>query len=216
MSTVESALLQEVSYRNNHYKPCVEIKNFIHHISCQHYWGREMETVLLVRRALDELTNESALRLSVAITEEAQMNREPSKVMKENYTAYNSLVGGNAHRMLAVSIITGENIDISEQGFIPLKGNKLHPVRGASNRIYVGLREDADVQFVSIYHQLQNLVCAVADRVQFYVKYNPEEEKYWLVGRPMDQVKAKKADPNYAEADVYQVMIMLQIPPERE
>ena len=208
--------MQEVSYRNNHYKPCVATQNFIEHISYDHYGLVEMDTVRLIRRAIDELTNDSSLRLSVAITEEARASSEPGKVMKESYTAFNSLLGGNAHRMLAVMVTTGENIDVKEQGFIVLKGNKLHPVKRAADRVYMGLREDAQIQFVSIYHQLQNLVCSVNGRLQFYVKYLPEEEKYWLVGRPYDQVQAKKADPKYDEPDSFQVMIMLQIPPEKQ
>lgn len=201
---------QEFTYRASNYTPQAPIAGFVNFLSKHYYEERDEAIVEVIRRAMAEFTNDAQVRMNLSVFSNQQIVSGKT-VMNEQYTAMTSA----AEKMFSVCIVSAD--EISADAFEPTTAS-LHPVHRACERYYFG---DTDVslengagpslnvetntiQFVSIYHQLQNLVRTLSDKLKFFFNYDREKEVYYLLGRPIDQAADEK--------DRFQVLIRLNIP----
>lgn len=208
MSQKTIAPEQEFIYRTNSYTPQAPIAGFVNFLSKQYYSEQDEATVEVIRRAMGEFTNDAQLcmRMSVFSNKQEGVGRV---LMNEQYLASTNI----GVKMFSVSLVSGDDLHFPD--FQPMAKASLHPVKKAAERQYVCLGSDMNhphIQFASVYHQLQNLVCSLSDKLSFYVNYNSAREEYFLLGRPLDQVNYKYAEGEAKQDDRFQVLIRLHIP----
>lgn len=182
---------QEFTYRASNYTPQAPIAGFVNFLSKHYYEERDEATVEVIRRSMAEFTNDAQLRMNLSVFSNEQVVSGKT-VMNEQYTAMTS----NAQKMFSVCIVSAD--EISTESFTACPSASLHPVKHASERYY------DSIQFVSIYHQLQNMVRTLSDKLKFYFNYDQDKEVYYLLGRPLNQAEGEK--------DRFQVLIRLNIP----
>lgn len=208
---------QAFSYKVNQFTPEAPVVGFISHLAKRHYAAQDEKTLEVIRRNIGEFTNDNQVRINANIFTAKARNGSGDLVMNEQYVARS--LGGD--RMFSITMLSADEIEIPE--FDELPQASLHVVKKADKRFYVGeatdIKRDGEgltvevesVQFVSIHHQLQNLVRSLSDKCTFYVHYNQKKEQYFLFARPSDQVAIEKAGGNQG-SDRFQVLIVLNIP----
>lgn len=187
----KSTIEQEFTYRTNRYTPQAPIAGFVNFLSKHFYTEKDEVVVEVVRRSMAEFTNDENLRMAVSVFSNKQVTNE-KVVMNEQYSA----LAANGEKMFSVCLVSAD--EIGKESFSPMVTGGLHPVKRASDRFY------DTIQFVSVYHQLQNLVRTLSDKLRFYFSYDSEKEVYFVMGRPLDQESNEK--------DRFQVLIRLNIP----
>lgn len=201
---------QEFTYRTTNYVPQAPVAKFVDFLSKQYYEEKDNETMELIRRAVGEFTNDSQVGIMASVFSHKRQKDEKA-LMNEQYVAYTSA----GERMFSVSMISGDDLDLKDFRKMPI--HNLHLVKRASERAYlythsiksldgVSLEVDVgEIQFVSIYHQLRNLVGSLSSRCSFFAQYDPHQENYCILGRPLDQDQKSQ--------DRFQILIILHIPP---
>lgn len=204
--TIEPTV-EHFEYKTTNYKPRAEVKNFIEFAASKHYSEQDQATMALVRRTVDEMGNDPAIRFSMSITDESDADIQPAHAFKETYTAYNSLLDTRSHRIVSIMVVAGTVISgfSVKDSFTEIKANTcICNVAHPHLRSYRGSQVDSRVQFTSIEHQVQLLVSTLSDRVRFYRREDYTTGRLYLLGRPVDQ------DTNVAER--FQIVIVLQVP----
>ena len=212
---------QEFTYRSPMYTPQAPVAGFVNFLSKQYYSETDESTVEVIRRFMGEFTNDARLRMALSVFSNKQHGNGRT-LMNEQYSAY-----AEGEKMFTVSMVSGDDLQVPD--FTELKTACLHPVKKAADRFYPAavtpaelarkmlshgkIPLEAGIQFVSIYHQLQNLVRSLSAQCKFYAHYDAKSEKYYVMARPLDQADKKYADGQKREDDRYQVLIMLHIPP---
>lgn len=217
---------QEFTYRTPHYTPQAPVAGFVNFLSKQYYTDTDEKIVEEIRRAMGEFTNDARLTMALSVFSNKQQG-DGHTLMNEQYTAYALDV-----KMFSVSMVSGD--DLQAPGFTELDPAVLHRVKRAQERFYQARSSVMDlapqtlshsrrhrgaivteeyIQFVSIYHQLQNLVRSLSNDCRFYAHYDSKQEKYYVMARPIDQALKKYADGQTRDDDRFQVLIMLFIPP---
>jgi len=203
---------QEFTYRTSQYTPQAPVAGFINFLSKQYYQERDEETIEMVRQAIGEFTNDPQVRLASSVFSNKQHGKHES-LMNEQYVAYTNA----GVKMFSLSIVSGDDLEFPSAVEMPTTG--LHIVKRANERGYAcsmcwdgQSSKQLALQFVSIYHQLRNLVCFLSDRCKFYIHYDPKSEKYFVFGRPLDQATKKDEAGQPKEEDRFQVLISIIIP----
>lgn len=217
---------QEFTYRSPMYTPQAPVAGFVNFLSKQYYGESDESTVEVIRRFMGEFTNDTRLRMALSVFSNKQHGNGRT-LMNEQYSAF-----AEGDKMFTVSMVSGDDLQVPD--FTELKTACLHPVKKAADRYYQAgmsvmdlapktlsesrrhrgtILTEEHIQFVSIYHQLQNLVRTLSAQCKFYAHYDAKSEKYYVMARPLDQADKKYADGQKREDDRYQVLIMLHIPP---
>lgn len=191
MSQNNMTIEQEFTYRTNRYTPQAPIAGFVNFLSKHFYSEKDEATVEVVRRSMAEFTNDDNLRMVVSVFSNKQVASE-KVVMNEQYSA----IAANGEKMFSVCLVSDDEIDRTPFSLPPM--SSLHPIKNANDRFY------GSIQFVSIHHQLQNLVRTLSDKLKFHFNYDQQKNIYYVLGRPIDQASGEK--------DRFQVLIRLNIP----
>lgn len=203
---------QEFTYRTSQYTPQAPVAGFVNFLSKQYYEEKDEETIEMVRQAMGEFTNDPMVRMAVAVFSNKQHGKH-NPLMNEQYVAYTNA----GVKMFSLSMVSGDDLEFPSTMELPAEG--LHIVKRANERGYACSAcwsgehcKEQSLQFVSIYHQLRNLVRHLSDKCKFYVHYDPKNEKYFILGRPLDQVTQVREKDSPAEEDRFQVLISINIP----
>jgi hypothetical protein len=156
--------IQDVTLRIRHYKPTAEVSHFVHFMSRDFYTKDDQEVLELVRRFMNEFTNDSNLGMAMQVWTD---DSSEQNTMLEQYNAK----GPGESKIFSLLLSSNDTHVKSQTDMIPLpKG--LPDIPNASSRNY-GLGEDS-VQFVSVYHQLRGLVSQLSNKGTFQFRFTDD------------------------------------------
>lgn len=168
---------QEVTLRVRQYKPSKELDQFANFISGEYYEKGDLKTVGVIRRAMAEFTNDQNMVMNMQIwTDEAKgyvghdANGQSMPVVSL-HEQYNARGKGDEK---IFSILLSSHAAVINSRHHEMK--RLNTLADLPKWAYAGQRNygnaNDQVQFVSIYHQISNLLASLSNQGVVYYTTN--------------------------------------------
>jgi hypothetical protein len=203
---------QEVTYSTKNFKPVAEVTSFIRFLSKDFYSGKDTKTVELIRQAIGEFMNDSAIKMAAHLWTDEMLMSSLEGILGEKKTTLNEQYTATTHRgskIFTLAIVSDAGLNLSD--FTTLANNSMPSTLAYLNTDQYGsVKEDeVGVQFASISHQLQNLFRSLSGKMKAKWMCPEDGERIAFSLEPImefDATREKESKPTF------QVLVVLYLP----